>query len=289
MITFKHILFPVDFSDRSRASRSFVLSAARHFNARLTLLNIVQIPDAWYGFSDGSYPVFLDMPEMKDEALGRLDVFLDRPDPALKITRVADQGDPSHRIISYAEENGVDLIMMPTHGYGAFRNLLLGSVTAKVLHDAKCSVCTTAHSEDLDSSSGDAFKSVLCAINLTPESVCLIRYADDFATEYGAKLRLVHAVSVAENRPENYLETDFRRFLFQEHREEIAKLQEKAGTQLEVCMEGGSVSSVIRGAAQHHDADLLITGRGRLQHTLGRLRSNSYAIIRDAPCPVLSM
>jgi hypothetical protein len=30
----------------------------------------------------------------------------------------------------------VDLIMMPTHGVGTFRSFLVGSVTAKVLHDA---------------------------------------------------------------------------------------------------------------------------------------------------------
>ena len=47
---------------------------------------------------------------------------------------------PPIRIVSYAREHTIDLIMMPTHGYGPFRSLLIGSVTAKVLHDIELPV-----------------------------------------------------------------------------------------------------------------------------------------------------
>jgi hypothetical protein len=46
-------------------------------------------------------------------------------------------GDPAHAITDFVASNKVDLVMMPTHGYGPFRQLLLGSVTAKVLHDVR--------------------------------------------------------------------------------------------------------------------------------------------------------
>ena len=58
--------------------------------------------------------------------------------------------------------------MMPTHGYGKFRSLLLGSVTAKALHDAKCAVWTAAHSEGPESTKHVACKSVMGAIELAP-------------------------------------------------------------------------------------------------------------------------
>jgi hypothetical protein len=66
-------------------------------------------------------------------------------------------------------------------------------------------------------------------------------------------------------------------------------LQEEVGTKLEVCLEGGDVSTVVKGAAEHHQADLVIIGRGKLRGPLGRLRTHSYGIIRDSPCPVLSL
>jgi nucleotide-binding universal stress UspA family protein len=46
-----------------------------------------------------------------------------------------------------ARESAFDLIMMPTRGRGRFRAALLGSVTAKVLHDSACAVWTAAHAE----------------------------------------------------------------------------------------------------------------------------------------------
>jgi hypothetical protein len=47
--------------------------------------------------------------------------------------------------VEFAANHHVDLVMMPTHGVGTFRSFLVGSVTAKVLHDANCPVWTAAH------------------------------------------------------------------------------------------------------------------------------------------------
>jgi len=58
------------------------------------------------------------------------------------------KGDPAECIVRVAQENAVDLIVMPTHAHGRFRRFLLGSVTAKVLHDTDCPVLTGVHHED---------------------------------------------------------------------------------------------------------------------------------------------
>jgi nucleotide-binding universal stress UspA family protein len=289
MTSFRHILFPVDFSKRCLAATPYVMSVARQFKARLTLLHVIQNPIEWYGGVDGLYPIPADIQLMIQAAKKRLDAFLEAPEPSAEVDTLVEEGDPADCITFRAEQQGVDLIMMPTHGNGLFRNLLIGSVTAKVLHDAKCAVWTAAHTPDPQQSDPAEVQSILCAVDLKPESVNVIRFAHEMADVYHAKLRLVNAVPVAESRPEKYLETDFREFLLRAAREEIARLQKEAGTQFDVCMEGGSVSSVIKGAAYHHDADLLIIGRGGHHNPFGRLRSNSYAIIRDSPCPVLSV
>jgi hypothetical protein len=76
-------------------------------------------------------------------------------------------------------------------------------------------------------------------------------------------------------------------FFFDAARGRIAKRQQEAGTNLEICLMGGSVDRVVHRAAIGHDADLIIIGRGTLQKLLGRLRSAAYSIIREAPCPVI--
>ncbi len=180
--------------------------------------------------------------------------------------------------------------MMATHGYGKFRNLLLGSVTSKVLHDARCPVWTGAHTEDSELLDHFECKNIMGAIDLNPSSsILLIRRYVDHADEFNAKLRLVHAVPGASPDIQYGLDQDLRRFLIQDAREETARLQAAAGTNLEVCIDGGGVSQIVRAAAQHHDADLVLIGRGSLRERFGQLRTNAYAIIRDAPCPVLSI
>ncbi len=288
MQDFKHILFPVDFSERCHAVRPFVKQMVQQFDAKLTLMHSIQIPVGWYGGFEGAYPEMFDVPTMEQEARQRLDSFFDWPEPG-KVATAVDHGDPAAYITTYAEHNNVDLIMMATHGYGTFRSLLLGSVAAKVLHDAKCHIWTAAHTQDPGLAEHLECRNILCAIDLTPDSVGLIRQSVDLARKYTATLRLVHAVPAIETRPEKYLDEDFHRFLVESARAEIRRLQHEAGTDVDVCLEGGGVSTVVREAALHHDADLVVIGRGKLHETFGRLRTNAYAIIRNSPCPVISV
>jgi nucleotide-binding universal stress UspA family protein len=288
MSIFQHILFPVDFSERSVAIRPFVTSLAERLKSKLTLLNIVEIPLSAYEDPMGGVPFVFDLQALTEQQRKELESFLETPS-ALRIEKVVEEGDPAIGITSYAERNRVDLIILPTHGYGKFRGLLLGSVTAKVLHDAKCAVWTTAHTEDPRLATKIDLRTMLCAIDLMPENADLIRQAASLAGDFNAKLRLVHAVPAAEAGPEKYMGAEFNRSLIEWSRGQIGDLQRKAGTELEVCIMGGQVSAVIREAALRHKADLVVIGRGRLRETLGRLRTNTYAVIRDAPCPVLSV
>ena len=177
---------------------------------------------------------------------------------------------------------------MPTHGYGLFRSLLLGSVTAKVLHDTPCTVWTGVHIED-SPAVPPQFRTILCAVDRTDDIVPTMRFACRLAQDNHAKLFLVHAIPGSEVAPDKYFDTDLRTYLEEDARKTIAQLQESAGVVAPLCLGAGEVSHVVRDAALAHNADLLVIGRGRATRTLGRLRSNVYSIIRDAPCPVISV
>ena len=198
------------------------------------------------------------------------------------------QGDAAQIIDDYAQEMGMDLIMMPTHGYGLFRTLLLGSVTAKVLHDTPCPVWTGVHMEDAPAVSSE-FATIMCAVDRTEDSVATMRFAGRLAQDNHAKLFLVHAVPGSEIAPDKYFDRDLRQYLEQEARKAIAQLQEAAGVAAHLCLGAGEVSHVVRDSALGHSADLVVIGRGLATRTLGRLRSSVYSIIRDAPCPVISV
>jgi nucleotide-binding universal stress UspA family protein len=290
MSVVKHILFPVDFSQRSTAVLPSIEAMARSFNAKLTLLHILQLPATWYGVEAGA-SVFLDVPAILEEHRRRLDNLAAAS--SLAPESIVIEGDPGSCITAYAAAHGVDLIMMPTHGYGRFRSLLLGSVAAKVLHDAKCAVWTSAHLPSPQSPEGvaehDNIRNIICAVDETPEAVRVLEQASGFADAFGAHLMVLHAAPeirsslLLRNRP------DLADLLQQAAFEYVAGLEEQAQVSAETLIADRGVSQAIQEAAEERNADLVIIGRGTMPHTLGRLRTHAYAIIRDSPSPVLSL
>ena len=63
-------------------------------------------------------------------------------DPAVKFEHRMVDGLPSHGIIALAETEGIDLIVMSTHGHSGLKRLILGSVAESVIRDAPCPVLT---------------------------------------------------------------------------------------------------------------------------------------------------
>jgi nucleotide-binding universal stress UspA family protein len=57
-------------------------------------------------------------------------------------------GTPHTAILDYAEEHGVDLVVMGTHGRRGFDRFLLGSVTEKVVRTASVPVMTVRVGEE---------------------------------------------------------------------------------------------------------------------------------------------
>jgi len=146
MLAIKHILFPIDFSERCCGAAPFVQAMATRFGAKITLINAMT-PIWQTGITDSGPTIAVDIDELKRDLEARLSSALVREFAGIPVQRIVEIGEPAEVITRFAHTEGVDLIMMPTHGYGPFRSLLLGSVTAKVLHDAECPVWTTAHME----------------------------------------------------------------------------------------------------------------------------------------------
>lgn len=290
MINFKRILFPVDFSVQCKTIVPFVRAMAKCFDSEIVVLHVVDIPDSWQGSTEvGGEATSADIDRLHREATIALDRFVAQGFPGARVSPRVAKGDAARQIVDYAHEQQVDLIMIPTHGYGPFRTLLLGSVTAKVLHDVRCPVWTGVHAEQMISHSPDRWKRVLCAVETDEHGESVIRWASQFAQQQSLELQLVHAVAgadsmwTAENDPSMY------EFLFHAAREQLARFQSRAGTNLDIRLTGGSVGSAVHKAAQEYDADLIVIGRGSIHTSFGRLENSGYSIIRAAPCPVISI
>ena len=277
MVGFKRILFPVEFSPHCQMAAPHVAAYARLFDAEVVLFHVEETgiePFAW--------------PLQTEYLRERLDDFLVQEFDGLKIHRLVRLGDPAHEIVSYANNEKADLIMMPTHGRGAFRRFVLGSVTTKVLHDASCPVWTSAHLDAERRLAPTNLSSVLCAVDLDDCGVHTLRYAGNFTRHVGATLTIAHAVPAVDTIPKLYTDLDVRADLMAAARERIAEMQTLAGTSATSCVGAGNVGAFVSHAAQSHKSGLVIIGRGG-HGLLGRLRTHDYAIIRESQCPVLSI
>jgi nucleotide-binding universal stress UspA family protein len=287
---FRHIIYPVDFSPRCLSVRPYVAALALRTQAQLILVHAIPIPQSWFSPGEAPLPPPIDMGALEREAKASMDRLASDPlFKGLPVTSLVSPGDPAQIIIDAAAEHPESLIMIPTHGYGKFRTLLLGSVTSKVLHDAHCPVWTDSHVEDPQTALHAEPRRILCALGLDGKDDSLIAMSRELAGGDLSLIRLMHAVAVEEARPQKYFGAEFDRFLMDTAKERVAELQRKLDLHLEVTIRGGPVAAVVRQTALLQGTDLVVIGRGLAQSPLGRLRTNAYAIIREAPCPVLSV
>jgi len=283
---FDDILFPVDLSVHCVQMAPYVASVARKFDSTLTLLHVIDASDPFgYGALSSTWTYGTDPAELEQQNDNEITRFAESVFSGLRVNRVLEFGKPGPEITRFASQNNADLVLMPTHGYGGFRRLLLGSVTSAVLHEAHCPVWTATHTEQFCASRSQTITQIVCGVDLSPNSTALVRTACDLAKQYGANVHLVHAVGsdlLAEEAP-------FQRFLLDTAKHKLAELQVAAQTHLESYVRPGSTAEVLRQAAVEAGAQLMIVGRGHARSSLGGLRTNLHVIVRESPCPVLSV
>jgi nucleotide-binding universal stress UspA family protein len=284
MLNIKHVLFPIDFSPRCCEAVPFVESMARQYKAKVTLLSVAEAV-YYVPAMDVGGPVIINPDLVLKDLSAKLEGALADKFRGLEVQRTAELGDPAQLIVNYANTAGVDLIMMPTHGCGPFRRFLLGSVTAKVLHDAKCPVWTSAHASEPGHANFLPYRSVLCAIHGEPRSAELIKWAGKFAHDAGATLRLVYVLQGMKDFPSPEYKDELR----EQAEQQIDRMHEGLGFRAPASVVFGFVGECVREEAIDRAADLVIIGRGVMHEPLGALRTHAFSIIRQSPCPIISI
>src|SRR5579883_1893982 len=287
---FKNILFPVDFSERCERFAPQVAVVARELEARVTLLHVL-VP-ACDAYTVPEVAVFVSVDEMRtlrasaDEQLRQLvrDHFAGvDTDVALM------EGFPNERILAYALQHGTDLIMMPTHGRGAFKRALLGSVTTEVLKYSNVPVWTDTHQEQPAPTVARRPEVVLAAADDSEQCVAVVETAEKLSRCFAAKFAVVHAEAKEPLLTATYAGAAAPVAVWGEALAKIEQLERTAGLKAEIHVVDGSVTAALADEAARNRADLLVVGRGHLQRPFGSFLSHLGEIIRRSPCAVLSV
>ncbi|HVR16539.1 MAG TPA: universal stress protein [Candidatus Limnocylindrales bacterium] len=133
MAMLKTILAPTDFSDLSANGVRYACQLARDVGAALIIFNVVAL--------DESNAVNKREIEQHKK---RLEEFVAEKvadaGVGLKVRQMVDAGQPFGAIVDRAEKEGVDLIVMSSHGRSGLSRMLIGSVTDKILRGGSCPV-----------------------------------------------------------------------------------------------------------------------------------------------------
>lgn len=134
MPSYRKILVTTDFSDHALAAVEHAGWLARRLEAELVLLFVVpdDLPPVLVGVSEEERHQILE--EHRDRSVSHLEEYAAEHLGGVNVKPLVKVGPPARRIVQAAGEEGADLIVMASRGYGPLRQVLLGSTTERVLH-----------------------------------------------------------------------------------------------------------------------------------------------------------
>jgi nucleotide-binding universal stress UspA family protein len=136
----RRILHPTDYSDHSSYALNIAADLARQHGASVLVLHIVS------SLSPSAVSYGEVATELEPEGYRRrIAEDLRRSVPApegIEVEYLVSEGDPVEQIVTVAQEQSCDLIVMGTHGRTGLRHLMIGSVAEGVVRRGPCPVLT---------------------------------------------------------------------------------------------------------------------------------------------------
>lgn len=134
------IVAAVDGSGHAKRAVALAGELAGKHDARLVLVTVSHgpLPEPLQAFARAED---LDHREVLNRVLRDAEETA-RKEGASNVTGTVEEGDPATAILDVAERHGADMIVMGSRGLGELKGLVVGSVSHKVTHLAKCTCAT---------------------------------------------------------------------------------------------------------------------------------------------------
>ncbi len=146
------ILLPTDFSEHSELAADYAISLAQKYQAGIYILHILERVAEFTSMMGTDLPghetVMIYYDDMLKSAQKRVKEICDRAAEHNVVTRqqiIA--GNPRHEILTIANSEPIDLIIIGTHGRRGFSRFIHGSVAEAVVRHAPCSVLSVKRPE----------------------------------------------------------------------------------------------------------------------------------------------
>lgn len=187
MLSIRRILFPTDLSESGRKPFPKAVALADWYDAELRILHVVKAEEE----ANGRFPL------MRDQ-LKEWSTTVRSDQDTVPIDQIAIHQDrvgassPTEGITQYVRNEGIDLVVMGTHGRRGVNRMVFGSVTEKVVRRAQCPVLTVREGSEVEPT--QTVRRMVVPVDFSEASKMALRHAKEIALTYGAKLELVHVV-----------------------------------------------------------------------------------------------
>ncbi|MFN3344983.1 MAG: universal stress protein [Chloroherpetonaceae bacterium] len=185
----KHILCPVDFSEKSLQVIDHALRLSDVFDASISVLNVVDdsLPE-YASYRRSEKDIQMLRRTLEQDSQNRMKLHIEprlRSFPDSKMITLF--GKPSDMIVKVAKEQRANLIMMATRSLGLTGQFILGSTTYKILRTSPCPLMVFSKPEM-------KFRAlrILFPTDFSEISQLSIPYVVKLAVDYGADIHLVH-------------------------------------------------------------------------------------------------
>jgi nucleotide-binding universal stress UspA family protein len=281
---FKNILFATDFSSASDSALSFVLGLARSHDSKVIVTHAVP-QQPLDGFTPTAPLMEIDREwrnaQHKLQEYRDTDTFI-----GLRHEFVLEHGNPISVIRDLVVHEGVDLIVLGTHGRTGFRKLLSGSLTEEIFREVTCPILVVGPNSANQTARLWQPQRILFATEFCPGSRNALPYAIALAEEHRAALLLLHVVPLVPWEQQTELTEIYQQRLRELVTDSASNLKMEFTIRFDLATPG------ILSSAGDHEADLIVIGA---RHTpFGEIESHvpgstAYEVICNAHCPVLTV
>jgi nucleotide-binding universal stress UspA family protein len=295
MISLNKVLVPVDFSEPSRKAVTYGLTLAGQFNASLILAHIVPESSALL------YAIPTQLLEIDKEQYAKAAAEIRNLVPTEYTAKVNLQtiikiGKIEQELLGIVRDEGIDVVVMGTHGRRRLSRWFIGSVTEHMLRHLPVPVLTVSHVESEKHAIGlAALNRILYATDLSESSSIGLKYATELARGAGAQLTVMHVVDDEDRMLWGpaviaYLErakliAELRRKL-----DDLVKQEKSPGVETEALLVEGKPFRKILEIAENRSIDVIVLNlqsKSIVERAL--LGSTAERVVRLARMPVLSM
>ncbi|HEX3986743.1 MAG TPA: universal stress protein [Acidobacteriaceae bacterium] len=272
-VSILNVAVATDFGSCSEHAVEHGMAVARHFGATLHLLHLLR--PSQYVFAPEMVPALADAAARDSDQLIERLLRAHRLD-GIECRRWVEQGEIPAVAGAFVARHQIDLLIVGTHGRTGLPRLLLGSVAQQIFHNVSCAVlCVGPRAPGAGPHL--QLRRVLFSTDLSPQSMDAAPWALTAVGEWHTELDVLHVCQSADPRHGAALDAL------------VARLATDGASVRGHQLTGKPAPCVLDFASSYH-ADLIVLGL-KPHHPLysGPPWSNAYEIVRQAPCPVLSI